>query len=193
MAQEINASPTVTGFEICSDGFTFDDAKDFMREMMRNFINFRSQIYKINGKWYFKEEFDPDTQDMNKYCNYVDMECKEITDNDTNEEIEEKIFQTAVQYLNSNRAFNVMWNKYKRAHMDGYYLHFKAQKKVVLFMRFNHSLGDGILVSTLVGLLQNKLYDSKWKDMNIDFKHSDNIMPLLSNVLGNKMPNYCML
>ena len=30
--------------------------------MMKQFINFRSQIYKINNEWYFKEEFDPNTK-----------------------------------------------------------------------------------------------------------------------------------
>ena len=197
LAQEINASPTVSGFQIANDTFTFDDLKDFAKQWMKMFINFRSQIHKINGRWYFKEEFNPETEDMNEYCNYIPMECEEIIDNDNNEEIEEKILQTALEYLNKNRAFNVIWNEYKRAHFDCYYFHFKKQHKLVLFVRFNHSLGDGILIASLAGLVQNKLYNPDFKDKEIDFSNpstdpQSDFMSLLSNVFAIKMPKYCM-
>lgn len=47
LSNEMGASSTVCGFEVCSDSLTVDHAKILARGLMRNFINFRSQIYSF--------------------------------------------------------------------------------------------------------------------------------------------------
>ena len=131
---------------------------------------------------------------MNKYITKIDIECDNIDIyNDTNEIIEEKIFQKVLKYLNNKKAFNVKWNTYKRAHFDAFYFHFKSIKKCVIFFRLNHSLGDGILIAMIGGLVQYQMGDKRYKNKNIDYKNPDDVIPLINHVFeGNTAPNYCM-
>ena len=172
------------GFEVCSDALTPAHLKTLARELMRSLINFRSQIYKINGQWYYKEEFDPEKSDLNDYVTVIPMalDNEDTSADDDDAEIEEKIFQQTVQWLNENRAFNVNWSEYDRAHFDIMYFHFKSQGKCCFTFRFDHSLGDGMLIASLVALFQTQLFDPSRSEVSMDWTNSDDILQLINAI-----------
>ena len=77
---------------------------------------------EIDGEWYYKEQFDPETADMNAYVPTIELKFDDgdVSPDDDDAEIDEKIFQRVVRYLNENRVFNMDWRESEcdRAHFD---------------------------------------------------------------------------
>ena len=151
------------GFEVSSDSITPSHFKDMARDLMRSFINFRSLVHDVDNIWYFREEFDPEKANMDQYVTVIPLEL-DINDNggaivsssadpshschDDDAEINEKILQRAIQWMNENRAFNIdmMESQWQKAHFDILYFHFQSLSKCVVCFRVDHGLGDGMTV-----------------------------------------------
>ena len=75
---------------------------------------------EIDGEWYYKEQFDPETADMNDYVPIIELKLDDddVSPDDDGAEIDDKIFQRVVRYINENRVFNIDWRECDRAHFD---------------------------------------------------------------------------
>lgn len=107
---------------------------------------------EIDGEWYYKEEFDPDTADMDDYVTTVPMalDDDDTSPHDDDAEIDEKVLQKVIRWLNEKRAFNMDWREFDRAHFQITYFHFASLKRAVVFYSIDHALVDGVMVATLI-------------------------------------------
>eukprot|EP01084_Bolivina_argentea_P117311 208355_1 len=109
LMQDHNFPITIFGFELAdSQRMTLTDTQFFASNIIKYFINFRSEIVNKNGIYYYKETINTDNFNINQFVTYIEMEINDNIQSD----IDEFIIQHAVKYVNKQNLINVKWNEY---------------------------------------------------------------------------------